>query len=228
MNLLKQYWREVAIAILIIICILSVRACKNQKELTTVANSKSDSTYHEAVAVKLKNGQLTFRVNTLEATTEQLKRENILENKKLKDQIGSLSNLVTFYQGKMNAHADFAAIAHDTIVNVIHDKDTTRIKEKTFLAHPSKWLTIHSIYNPVTDSIFHRYRYWVDFDLKSYWRGKNLFHRGDLVSDITFSDPAVSVGEFQGIIVKEPPKKWHETTLAKVLFGVGVGIAITR
>lgn len=40
------------------------------------------------------------------------------------------------------------------------------------------------------------------------------------MTDLTFSDPAIQVGEFQGIVVKERRKRFYETQG----FAVGVGL----
>jgi hypothetical protein len=230
LTLLKKYYREIAIGLLILLLMASVRTCKNKSEEVQLTKNKYDSTYNKAVEYKLDNGQKAFRINTLEASTGELKAENILsatEIKNLRDQVGNLNHLVTLYKGTMNSVSTFAVKGQDTVLVEIVKHDTVRLHEKRFVWH-GKWLTLLSVYNPVTDSLTHRYHYMSDFQIVSYRRGKNLFSRGDLVTDITFSDPSVSVGEFRGVVVKEAPPKWYQTTAFKVLAGVGLGMFLKR
>lgn len=209
MDILKKYWREAAILILFIVCMLSVRSCRNQQEKVKIAKAMRDSTFFKSDSVRLKNGELAYRVNTLEVTNHQLKGEGVLtylQIKKLTDQIGNLNRLITFYQGSLTMDDTFSAGGTDTVLIEVKKKDTINTKAKKFLWH-GKWLTLLSVYNPATDSINHQYHYQADFNLVTYRRGANLFRRGDLVTDITFNDPSISVGEFQGVITKEPPPK---------------------
>lgn len=230
MILLQKYWQYAMIGILLVICIFSIKSCKNQKELVRIEKSKSDSSFHQAEAVILKNGELTFRVNTLEVTNKQLKGENIIgyvAQKKLEEQVGNLNRVVAYYKGSLTMDETFASGGTDTVILRIHDRDTVRTKEKYFPWH-NNWLSLNSIYNPLTDSIKHRYLYRVEFNMVSYRKDQNFFRRGQLVSEITFADPAILVGESQAVIVIEPPKKFYETTLFKVLVGTAIGIAISH
>lgn len=227
---LKKFWREILILVLFAVCFISMRSCRTAKNNLVLKNQSYDSAYSVAIEHVLKNGQLAYQVQTLEATVHDLKGQDILstiEQKNLHDQVGNLSRLVTFYKGSLTMDDTFSAGGTDTVYLQVKGRDTTRVKKKTFLWH-GQWLTLASIYDPITDSISHRYHYQVDFNLISYRQGQNFFRRGNLVSDITFSDPAVSVGEFRGIIVKEPPKKWYETGVAKFLAGLAAGVALRR
>lgn len=215
---------------LFVTCFISMRSCRTAKNNLGLKTQSYDSAYNLAVEHILKNGQLAYQVQTLEATVHDLKRQDILstlEQKGLHDQIGNLNRLVTFYKGGLTMDDTFAAAGRDTVYLEAKGKDTTQVKRKTFLWH-GQWLTLASVYDPLTDSISHRYHYHVDFNLISYRQRQNFFSRGNLVSDITFSDPAISVGEFRGIVVKEPPKPWYQTGLFKFLAGLGVGVALMR
>jgi len=209
LTFIKKYWREVAILILFVVCFISIRSCRTQKELTNLKAQQYDSAYHFAKVYKMENGDLVYQVLTTEATIHQLKGESILdllEKNHLKEQIGDISRLVTIYRGQVESAGNFVSVAHDTVIMEITKKDTTKVKEKSF-----KWtngyLSLAEIYNPITGWLSHKYLYRADFQLVSYRRGANFFRRGTLVSDITFNDPNIQVGEFQGVVVKEPPAK---------------------
>jgi len=229
-SVLKKFWREILILFLFATCFTAMRSCKKQQSLAQLNAHGADSAYHYATDVTLKNGEHVFRIKTLEATVQQLKGSDIiseLDKIKLKEQIGNLNRMVSYYSGKLTMDRTFASGGIDTVMVTVHDKDTVKIKEKSFRWQNS-WLSINSIYNPLTDSIKHRYLYRVEFNMTSYRKGQNLFKRGQLVSDITFADPAIRIGEFQGIIVKEAPKRFYETTGFKVLAGIAIGVIITR
>lgn len=207
--MLKKYWREAAILILFVVCFISMRSCRNQRELASIGKNKTDSAFLKADSVRLKNGELAFRVSTLEVTNKQLKESGILDylnQKKLQGQIGDMSRLVTIYRGQVESNGTFISIAHDTVIVEVIKKDTVKVKEKAF-----KWtngyLSLIETYNPLTEALNHKYLYRADFQLVSYRKGANFFRRGTLVSDITFSDPNLRIGEFQGVVVKEPPAK---------------------
>jgi hypothetical protein len=69
------------------------------------------------------------------------------------------------------------------------------------------------------------YLYDVDFSLTAYRKPQIGFWKppGQLVADIKFSDPNFKVGEFKGFVIKEPRKRWYQTTGAKIGFGVVLG-----
>lgn len=224
LTFLKKYWQYITIAILGVALILSVRSCKNQTELRRISNNYQDSAFNYASKVKLNDSLITYRVKTLELTTKQATGENILlllnktdqdkEIKTLKSQVGKLSNIVTFYKGNASMDNSFSLLGTDSTVNIATHWDTVltngtplqRITEKVF-SWSNKWLTLHEVYNPITDSLLIKYHYKTDFQITSYRKGGNLFKRAQLFSDVTFSDSSLQVREFKALIIKEPPPK---------------------
>lgn len=230
MRILLKYWRELLILILIIILVISFRSCSNKKSDIDLLKKANDSTYHVAIAHKLKNGQLAFQVKTYEATVSQLRNDASLfgfDKKALQNQVGSLGNLVAYWKGRATLTGIANSRAADTTIVYLYRGDSVRQKEKVF-NWSNHYLTLHEIYNPATDSIFRRYTYQTDFTLTPYRKGMGFLKRKQLVTDVTFSDPNMKVGKFQGIVIKEGPKKWYQTTAFKVGAGIALGAFLAR
>lgn len=223
--LLLKYWQYVLIVLLIVALSLAIRGCKNKSEELQIEKSSKDSTYQEAVMIKQKNGELVFRVKSIEATAKQLRETNAIlwaDKKQLSAQNIKLNSLLTFYKGKFTLDETFSVKGVDTVLRLVASTDTVNTRAKTF-HWSNKWLTLDEFYNPSTDSLTHHYRYAVEFKLLTYRQGQNFFRRGELVSDIKFSDPHIKVGEFHGVVVVEPKKPWYETGGAKFVIGALFG-----
>lgn len=217
-SFLQKYWQYLLIAILGIALLFSVKSCKNQVGLTTLEKHGKDRAYHYATQIRLSDSTKAYRIRTLELTSNQLKGENLTlytDKKKsdeqvrvLKIEVGNLNRIVALYSGTITMDQSFELVGKDSVVkgdtipnSIIHTQLVN--KEKIFPWH-NKWMTFHGIYNPANDSLKVKYAYRADFKLVSYFKGKNLIKKGDLISDITFSDPSIQVGEFQGVVVKQP------------------------
>lgn len=226
LSILKRFWREIIIAILVIVVALSASQCQKQKSDIALLNQIQDSTFNALQTVKEKNGELTTRINTYQVTEEQLKNnvaELGLNEKKLKSQIGSLTNLVTYYAAKIQLRDSFTVVNHDT--TFITKGDTTRAKAFQW---GNKYLAINGFTAPAYTTI--SYSYTVDFELKSYTKKTGFLGlgRSQLLTDLTFSDPNIQVKQFKGIVVQQPKKKWYETGIARYGAAAVVGYWIGR
>jgi hypothetical protein len=218
------YWREIIIFALLVFCLTTVRECSNERADKELAIASRDSSYLMANHYINKYGESVNEVKTLEATVDQLQDENlghIIDKDKLKDENINLKHLVFRYKGKASKKDTIKISNRDTVY--IEKGDTLRGKWFSF---DNKWLKLDGI--TTLDSTRITYNYNVDFTITAYRKFQGLFKPRQLMTNVTFSDPNLVIGEFQGVVVKEPPKKWFETTLAKFLFGVGVGVAITK
>lgn len=217
--ILGKYWQYILIALLAIALTISVRSCRVKSDLADLQKHTADSTYHFATEVQLKNGLHAFRIKTLEATVHDLQGADILTTlqiNQLKEDKVKLGELVTYYQGKAAVNVTTVTKGKDS---VIYLKDSVQQKVKTF-DYSGTWLRLHEVYNPFTDSLSRKYVYRVSFQLVSYRKRQGLFKPSQLITDLTFDDPAIQVGEFNGVVVKEPRKRWYETRG----FAIGVGI----
>jgi hypothetical protein len=147
-----------------------------------------------------------------------------MEKIKLRDNIGSLGRAVAHYQGEVELRRSMTTKAKDSVV-LYKGEIVTRFKTFDW---KNSWLSLHEVYNPVTDSLSRKYLYRVDFSLNTYRKNMGLFKRAQLVTDVTFSDPAIQVGQLSGLQIKDPPKRWYETRAAAAVLGVLAGAYIAR
>lgn len=227
---LLKYWRELIIAILIIAILVGMKKCSQLVNNENIAVHKQDSAYTVIKKHELKNGQLANQVQVHEVTIGQLKNDLGLSSdsiKNLKSQVGSLSNVIGYWKAKASVKDTFKASLHDTIYK---DKKGIEFKGKDFKWN-SKYLSLEGFIPNDQTSITIAYKYNIDFTLVTYRKPRPFvnylklnFKQMSLVADLTFSDPNVQVQRFSGVIIKEEPKKWHQTTL----FKVGVGIIGTK
>jgi len=220
-GILKKYWREIIIGILLIVVVLSTKQCQKQKSDIALLNNIQDSTFNVIREIKGKNGELTSQVNTYEITIDQLKESGDklgIDNKALKQQIGSLKNLTAYYKAKIELRDTFTIVNHDT--TFIEKGDTTRAKAFQW---SNKYLVIQGFTAPSYTTI--SYDYHPTFTLTSYYKDKGFLRlkKGQLVSDLKFDDPNMQVREFKAVRITEEPKKWYETKLFYFLTGAAAG-----
>lgn len=231
LTILKKYWREILIAVLVLAVALSVKTCNVKAEEAAINRNLADSAFSEVRVYKLKDGTNVAQIKTLEVTSKSLLAETInlmVDKKKLEEQIGNTNRLVTYYQGKIQMDEFLNSKGIDTVfTEITAKKDTIRTAGKAF-AWSNKWLTLQEYYYPGVDSLKRRYRYDVEFNIISYRKGKTLFKPGQLVTDVTFADPAIKVKEFKGLVVTEPPKTFLEKVLGSRVGAVVVGFLAGR
>lgn len=216
---LKLFWREFLISILVLLLIGAVNTVHNRDRSISLLQNTRDSAYSVAHYYKNREGELIGQIKTHEVTIGELKefKNDIgIEVDELKRQIGSLSRLVGRWQGR----AQF--IDWDTITVPVYD---TIINQATLgkFEWNNNYLELRGLIGNKQVSLAYTYDLEFDFDLTSYWKGKNLFKKGTLVTDIKFSDQNMKVSEFKGIVIKQPPKKWYETRA--FAFGTGFVLA---
>lgn len=218
---LSKFWKDLIIILLVILLFSSVRSCNVQKSNAEIAINAKDSAYNVARYYKNREGELIAQVKTHEVTISQLKdnEETLgIDNKKLKKQIGSLNNLVAYWQGKGSV------VYHDTIQTVLVD---TVIQDKPFkvFQYEDTYLSAKGFIDNLDNKITLEYNYSLNFDFKitSYYKSTGFLKKKQLVTDIYFSDPHLKLSEFKGVVIKQPPKRWYETRGAAIGFGFVLG-----
>lgn len=229
MGIIKKYWREITIIVLIAVVAISVTTCKNKSELSDNLLHVNDSAFNVARTYYNRHGELVHQVSVQELTIRDLKKmaESMgTDKEELKEQVGNLKNIVGYWKGK----AGFKGI------DSIRFKDSIRIVEvkgkidtidfKTF-DWTNGHLSIHEDYYPYDDTIALEYKYDLgEFDLTVYRKKSGFFKKKQLVADLKFGDPNMKVSKFEGILIKEdkkPLKWWHW-----FLIGLGGGIVIDK
>lgn len=235
MTVVIKYWRESLIIIFGIIIFMSVRSCQYHVDGEKISIHKQDSAYTVIKKHELKNGELANQVQVHEVTIDQLKNDlglsaNSIKN--LKSQIGSMSNLVGYWKAKASIRDTFTTTLHDT---VYADSKGIEFKGKSFEWNKSKYLSLEGFIPTDFTSIQIAYKYNLDFTLVTYRKPRPFadylkfkFGKTPLVADLTFSDPNIIVQKFSGVIIKEEPKKFYQTTLFKVCAGVVIGKLIFK
>lgn len=223
MTIVKKYFREIAIAVLIIVLFISIRSCNVNKDNTYLLTHKADSAFNTARFYKNRAGELIGQVGTHELTIKQYKKfsEQLgFENKDLKMDNKRLNNLVAHWQGQASMKDTIMIPLHDTVY--IDDKGTT-ITLQDF-KWTNKYLSLEGLI--LEHQITIGYGYDVDFSLTAYRKKSGLFKPpGQLVADIFFSDPSMKVSTFKGFVIKEERKRWYQTNAAKIGFGFVAGAA---
>lgn len=226
MMILKKYFREIFIAVLIIVLLISVRSCKVNKDNTYLLTHKADSAFNIATFYKNKDGQLIGQVGTHELTIKQYKNfaEQLgFENKDLKMDNKRLKNLVAHWQAQASMKDTFTVTLHDT--TFITDKGST-VTLKDFRWN-NNYLSLEGLI--LSNQITLGYSYDVDFSLTAYHKKRGGFwkQQGQLVADIFFSDPSMKVSTFKGFVIKEERKRWYQTTAFKLGSGFVIGGVVT-
>lgn len=235
MTLVKKYWREITIAILIIVVSISVTTCNNKSSLSEILLHVNDSAFNVARHYYNRNGELVQQVSVQELTIGELKKmaESMgTDKEKLKEQVGNLNNLVGYWKGQAGFKGKDSVRWKDSIRFVDRNKDgiaEDTVDFKNF-GWSNQYLTINEDYYPYDNVVVLEYQYDLGgFDLTVYRKkmervkGK-LFRKKQLVADMKFGDQNMKVSKFEGVLVKEkkkPLKWWHW-----VLIGAGGGLIV--
>lgn len=224
-DFIKKYWRELMIAILLIflyaIVDTGLNTIKDLKEEKFALLHSKDSSFTIAKQYIGKNGELVSQVQTHELTIKELKEtgdELGFSNKELKKQVGSLNNLVGYWKGQAGFSGRDTVRTRDTVF-----VDNGKKESGKLFNWSNKYLSIDGGYYPYDSSVVLDYKYDIGgFELTAYRKKQgNLFNfkPSQLVADIRFGDQNMKVGSFQGMVVKEEPKKWYQTKG----FWIGIG-----
>jgi len=223
---LKKFWREILIVILVIVVSIVSKSCQSKMQDIAVLKERNDSTYTVAKTYIDKSGKLVAQVKTHEATISELKKGYVdlgITNSELKKQVGSLNNLVGYWRVKAIARDTITVTAHDT---VYIDKHGLKQIGGAF-TWQTKFIEVDGIYH-VDKTVSLAYQYNPSFSLTAYRKDKTFFKPGTLVVDVRFDDQNIKTKEITGVVVKEEPKKWYETGVAKFVAGVIAGIFISK
>lgn len=182
---------------LAIICIFAVNRCQR----ATGDAQFNMSLLHDTIRhYQNKEGQWIAQVNTLQSTTKQL-RDNINElgvnEKALKQQIGSLRNLVSYYRAKAFVRDTIVIVNSDT---VYRDSAGNDVRARLF-TYSNKWMRINGESTQFSTKI--EYDYTIEWELVTYMRRSGFLGLGKatMVSDLKFSDPNIKTQEFKAIEV---------------------------
>lgn len=231
MKVLK-YWRELAIVILVIIVVFSVKQCGSKNAvIKTLVNSR-DSAYLKANYYQNKEGEWIGQVKVLALDVKTLRDYGNrigYENKSLKDQVGKLSRIKARFEGKIESSEVIHVPLKDDSVNVLDtsfdmDRPESEVDGKTFY-WSNKFLTLDGLVD--NDSVKITYNYGTKFSLTAYTKPTGLFSEPDLVADLYFEDQNMRVQEFKGFVIQQPKKNFFQRPLGHLTIGfvAGAGLA---
>lgn len=224
--IIKKYWREMVMAIMAIIISISVKTCESKKSDSELLKNSLDKSYLVANYYKNKSGELVGQVKAQEVTIGQLERyasELGIDKKKMKDQIGDLNNLVTYWKGKASSSGSTIVTMKDT---VYIDLGTGLKVDKEF-TWTNQYLFLDGKMDMMTNRISLDYKYNVEFEFTSYYKPRTFgekvtFKPKTLVGDLKINDPSVRVNEFRGIVIqKEKPKEKTNIIVGVISFVAG-------
>lgn len=197
---------------------------KAQRELLNNIKITQDSVKH----FKDKNGQLVSERESIQITVKDLERENEqlgIDKSTLKDQVGNLNNLVSYYKGQIQVKGRGEVKGKDSIIYVREkDKDSLVREIGKKFNFDNRFLKLNIFYKPLQDSLDISYSYNANFSLTTYYkRVPAIFGTKKLFADVRFNDPnARMIGNVQSIVVEQPPKK----LIQKNGFWAGVGFVV--
>ena len=141
LQLFLKYWKNILIIVLILVLAGSVKKCKNNQDDVKLLSNANNKSYVEASYYKNKHGEVIGQVKTHEITISQLKEHGDklgFDNKKLKEQVGNLKNLVSHYKGSASVKDTIEIVLRDTVVQ----SDTIRYYQKYF-SWSNNYLTLY-------------------------------------------------------------------------------------
>jgi hypothetical protein len=209
--IIKKYWREIVMAVMAIIIAISVKTCESKRSDSELLKNTLDSTYLITNYYKNKNGEFIGQVKAQQVTISQLENyanELGIDKEKMKDQIGSLENLVTYWKGKASSSGSTVITMRDT---VYVDIGTGMKVDKEF-TWTNKYLFLDGKMDMMTNKLSLDYKYNVEFEFTSYYKPRTFgekitFKPKVLVGDLKINDPSARVNEFRGVVIQEEKNK---------------------
>lgn len=223
MEMLKKFYRELIILVLLVVVALAVSTCNHNQRNARVAYNSIDSAFNYAKRVELKNGELIHRVNTLEIEKGDLNKTVGLlgfDKQHLESKVGKLNRIVAHWEGRLTVPID------RSIPVLIVPKDPENPISGNDLANGDASFDLDRSdlpLNPI-DSVR-----TIDFSLTAYYgKRPSLFKSRPLVADIYFDDPTFVVNEFKGFVVQQKRPPFFQRPIVKItLFTIG-GFVIGR
>lgn len=214
---LIKYWREILLLISVAIILSSVTQCNRNASDKRLAFNSLDSAFNVAKYYQSKNGDLTGQIKTHEGTIEQLRNygeQMGFEVERLQKQVRNLNRLVGHWQGMAQLKDTFRITLHDTV----YLRANTQIFGKK-LDWSNEYMTMRGILEG--NQFDMNYEYNVDFKITAYYKPTGFLKPKQLVTDIYFSDPNMSVQEFRGFVVEQPKIGFFQTKFGVITVGVG-------
>ena len=184
-----------------------------------------------------KKGEWEAERRSFHLTNAELKKnaDNLgIDNKALKQRVGSLKNLVSSLQGDILASGsgEIQLMRSDTI----YSSDST----KYFIGHGFDWTNDYLTLNGTLDNTYKLkfdYTYSVAFTTDTFWKRerntnkngkKKLFKEKNLTVNFTLDDPNAKAIGLNSVVIRPDPPKFYQTTWFKIGVGFLGGVFIAK
>lgn len=225
----KKYWKELAILVLLLLIIalgyLAWERINTLQRRVSESDHLADSAWQAVKYYKDKSGKAVAQINTLNLTVNDLTAlgQRLGTNvQALKQQIGSMSNLIVYYKGQAGFKGRDTVKVHDT---TFVDLNTGKKLDAETAFWTNGYLSLNTSYFPATKQFLHDYKYDIGgFELTAYRKPTGFLGlgKGKVLSDLKFGDQNMRVTKFEGYHVVEGP-----TPLLKTRgFSFGLGAAV--
>lgn len=227
--MLQQIKTYLPYVLVLIIASLWFNSCQQSKidseRFLNNLKISRDSTKH----FQDKTGQLISQNETIQLTAKELKEQADalgIDKQNLKNQVGKLTNLVSYYKGELVAKGKGEVKGIDTLITKVDKKgDTIKTVNQKF-SYSNKYLTFNGLYDPVIDSLNFQYGYKVSLQLTMYKVRHGFLgvtKKPEMFADVRLDDPNAKMQNAQSILIIED-KKWYDTDW----FWLGVGAVLMK
>lgn len=184
-----------------------VGAKQDKKRLMSNLEISRDSVKYE----RNKYGQTVASKRVLAITLKELKDQGEilgLDNKKLKEQVGNLNNLVNRLEGDLVASGSGNTVIRDTVVIVKNEVgQIIQVDSAKVFNWTNNYLTLGGTLIKKDLSLY--YLYQTSFDLTTYNKKAGFLKKKQLVADITFEDPGARAMNIIALQIEQPRKPFY-------------------
>lgn len=210
---LKKIW----IFILSLVCLVLFSTLFNKCEEEKIQVKNVNALNSELKSYKLQNGKLAWSVESLGYTKEQLQKNILEKDSKIKELASKLSKVKSVTKYITNTVIDSIPIHYKDTVPCVYER-IGLVSEKDFsLKYKSTQKGISITNLSIPDSVI-----VVTGQKRKWFLGKETS-----VLDMTHSNKHVQTKKIQHIEVT-PRKRWYDTTLFKFATGVVVGAILIK
>lgn len=178
-----------------------------------------------------KEGELIAQKRIAGMTIRDLREVNHklgIDRDRLKDQVGNLKNLNSYYKSQIESIGTGKAVTLDTVVQIVYDTDTVMVNAQS-VDWSNNYLSIDGLFIPKFNRWDFNYSYNVDLEITSYYKKSRsgLFAPKELVVDFKLSDPNAKAVDLKALkIIRE--RRWYQSTGFKIGAGIVGGFFLAN
>jgi cell division protein FtsB len=209
--------KRIVIMVLLIICILLISQLFSKCESQKVQLANIDALNKELTTYQLKNGQLVTSVENLNYTNEQLKKNVLMKDKKVKELTDKFSHIKSITKYVTNTKFDTIKLVYNDSIPCNFERIGSDLKQWYHIAYKSNQKGVEITELSIPDSVI-----VATGDKRKWFWGKRTS-----VTDITHANPFVETESIQHIEVVQPTK-WYDSTVLKIAIGFIGGVFLLK